>query len=146
MKISNFDERVHVLDNNSSVHSVLREIAESGAQEDAFYVCDVGDIVNKHTIWKTAMPRVQPYYAVKCNDSLTVLEVLAALGTGFDCASKGEINKILGIGVDPSRIIYANPAKPASHIRHANATGVNVMTFDNEVELHKIKQLFPDAR
>ena len=30
------------------------------------------------------------YYvsAVKCNDSGTVLEVLAALGTGFDCASK----------------------------------------------------------
>lgn len=26
--------------------------------------------------------------AVKCNDSVTVLEVLAALGTGFDCASK----------------------------------------------------------
>jgi Diaminopimelate decarboxylase len=33
------------------------------------------------------------YYisAVKCNDSVTVLEVLAALGTGFDCASKVSI-------------------------------------------------------
>lgn len=26
--------------------------------------------------------------AVKCNDNLIVIEVLAALGTGFDCASK----------------------------------------------------------
>lgn len=26
--------------------------------------------------------------AVKCNDNLLVIEVLAALGTGFDCASK----------------------------------------------------------
>lgn len=28
------------------------------------------------------------FLAVKCNDSLTVLEVLASLGVGFDCASK----------------------------------------------------------
>lgn len=25
---------------------------------------------------------------MKCNDNLLVIEVLAALGTGFDCASK----------------------------------------------------------
>lgn len=75
-----------------------------------------------------------------------MLEVLAALGTGFDCASKTEINKVLSLGVAPDRIIFANPAKPASHIRHAFATGVDMMTFDNEVELHKIKAIFPDAR
>lgn len=28
------------------------------------------------------------FAAVKCNDNQTVLELLAALGTGFDCASK----------------------------------------------------------
>lgn len=83
---------------------------------------------------------------MKCNDNLTVLEVLAALGTGFDCASKSEINKVLSLGVDSDRIIFANPAKPTSHIRHAAAMGVNVMTFDNEVELYKVKSLFPDAK
>lgn len=30
--------------------------------------------------------------AVKCNDNLLAIEVLAALGTSFDCASK--VNKI----------------------------------------------------
>jgi len=57
-----------------------------------------------------------------------------------------EINKILELGVDPSRIIFANPAKPASHIRHAAALGVDTMTFDNETELHKIKSLYPAAK
>lgn len=28
------------------------------------------------------------FTAVKCNDDQTVLEIMAALGTGFDCASK----------------------------------------------------------
>jgi ornithine decarboxylase len=52
----------------------------------------------------------------------------------------------LEIGVDSSRIIFANPAKPASHIRHAAAVGVDIMTVDNESELHKIKKLFPSAK
>lgn len=34
------------------------------------------------------------FTAVKCNDSPIVLKMLAALGTGFDCASKGEIKKV----------------------------------------------------
>nr|XP_008200143.1 PREDICTED: ornithine decarboxylase 1 [Tribolium castaneum]XP_968571.3 PREDICTED: ornithine decarboxylase 1 [Tribolium castaneum] len=146
MKFTNTDERVHVLDAQSNVWSVIMDIADSGVQEEAFYVCDVGDIVRKHKTWKAFLPRVQPHYAVKCNDSLTVLEVLAALGTGFDCASKGEINKVLSLGVSPDRIIFANPAKPSSHIRHAAATNVSTMTFDNETELHKIKNFHPDSK
>lgn len=146
MKVTNLDERIHVLDSSSSVMTVIKDITRSGVQEEAFYVLDIGDIVHKHQIWKEKLPRVDPYYAVKCNDTLTVLEVLASLGTGFDCASKTEINKVLSIGVDPSRIIFANPAKLASHIRHAAATGVEVMTVDNESELHKIKKLHPTAK
>lgn len=85
------------------------------------------------------------FLAVKCNDNLTVLEILAALGSGFNCASKTEMNRILNI-TDTQRVIFANPAKIASHIRHAAAMGVNVMSFDNEIELHKIKQHHPDAK
>lgn len=59
---------------------------------------------------------------------------------------QNEINKVLSLGVEPSRIIFANPAKPASHIRHAAAVGVDTMTVDNESELHKIEKLFPTAK
>ena len=58
-----------------------------------------------------------PVSAVKCNYDPVLLQTLAALGTGFDCASKQEIVTILDLGVDPSRIIYANPCKQNSHIR-----------------------------
>lgn len=146
MKVSNLDERIHIMDSSSNVMTVIEEIANSGVQEEAFYVLDIGDIVKKHQIWKEKLPRVEPFYAVKCNDSLIVLEVLAALGVGFDCASKIEINKVLGVGVDASKIIFANPAKPASHIRHAGAVGVDTMTVDNESELHKIFKLHPAAK
>lgn len=59
---------------------------------------------------------------------------------------KTEIQKVLDLGVDTSRIIYANPCKTSSFIRYAANHGVNLMTFDNEAELHKVKAVFPDAR
>src|ERR1700760_4242082 len=68
------------------------------------------------------------------------------MGTGFDCASKGEMEQILAMGVDPSRIIYAQPCKTKSHLRFAAQKGVKQMTFDNSDELLKVKALIPDAQ
>lgn len=82
---------------------------------------------------------------MKCNPDPQVLRLLAALGTGFDCASKAEIETVLELGVDPSRIIYAHPCKTKSYIRFAAEEGVKQMTFDNTDELYKIKKFFPDA-
>ena len=67
------------------------------------------------------------------------------MGTGFDCASKSEIEQVLNLGVDPSRIIYAQPCKTKSYVRFAAERAVKQMTFDNSDELYKIKRFFPDA-
>lgn len=82
---------------------------------------------------------------VKCNEDPVVLQALEALGTGFDCASAAEIERVVALGVSPDRIIYANPTKQASHLTIAQAAGVTRMTFDNHDELVKIKALYPDA-
>lgn len=74
-----------------------------------------------------------------------MLRLLAALGLGFDCASKNEIETVLNVGVDPSRIIYAQPCKTKAYLRYASNAGVKQMTFDNIDELYKTKQLAPDA-
>lgn len=71
--------------------------------------------------------------------------MLAKLGNGFDCASQGEIEQVLNLGVDPARIIYAQPCKTKSYIRYAAKMGVKQMTFDNADELHKIRNFFPGA-
>jgi len=114
-------------------------------KDDAFYVCNVGDVVSKMKRFRDCLPQVQPFYAVKCNPDAVVLKLLADLGANFDCASKGEINTVLDLGVSPDRIVFANPCKQTSHIKFAKTHNVRMMTFDNEVELHKIKQHFPNA-
>ncbi len=57
-----------------------------------------------------------------------------------------EIDKVLKLDVSPSRIIYANPCKQTSFLKHASKRNVDLMTFDNEAELIKIKAVFPNAR
>lgn len=75
-----------------------------------------------------------------------VIRTLAKCGTGFDCASKAEVQLVLDSGVSPNRIIYANPCKQASHIRYATSLDVDVMTFDNLDELYKIKSVAPFSK
>jgi ornithine decarboxylase len=58
---------------------------------------------------------------------------------------KNEIQAILDLGVDPTRIIYAHTCKQASYIRYAAQKNVAKMTFDNAEELYKIKKYYPDA-
>lgn len=49
------------------------------------------------------------------------------------------------MGIDNSRIIYANPCKTPSFMRFAASKQVQLMTFDNVDELHKVKEFCPDA-
>lgn len=93
--------------------------------------------------WCAAMPRVVPFYAIKCNPDPGVVRLLAALGAGFDCASLGEVQQVLDLGVSPSRIIFAHPCKRPCDIRYAREHGVGLTTFDTESELVKIANFFP---
>ncbi|KAJ3290194.1 hypothetical protein HK104_006947 [Borealophlyctis nickersoniae] len=136
---------------NRSVDAILRGAVIEGDtldsdSGDAFYVADLGEVARQHAQWTRLLPRIEPFYAVKCNPDAMVLKTLSALGTGFDCASKGEIQMAIDHGTDPSKIIYANPCKQASHIRYAAAAGVTMMTFDNADELRKIKSVHPNPQ
>lgn len=54
----------------------------------AFFVADLGAVVRKHFCLLKCLPRIRPFYTVKCNSSPGVLKVLAELGLGFSCANK----------------------------------------------------------
>ncbi|KAK8191389.1 ornithine decarboxylase [Phyllosticta capitalensis] len=127
------------------IQSIDLETSRPG-EDDPFFVADIGEIHRLHREWTRQLDRVTPFFAVKCNPNPVVLRLLAALGTGFDCASVTEIRTILSMGVDPSRIVFANPCKIMSAIKYAREQGVSKMTFDSAEELHKIKQIFPEAQ
>ncbi|XP_067664201.1 ornithine decarboxylase-like [Haliotis asinina] len=113
--------------------------------EEAFFMVDMDDVKRKLIQWRTYLPRVTPYYAVKCNNDPQILSLLADLGVYFDCASRNDMASILGLGVEPCNIVYSHSVKCCRDIRYAAAAGIDLMAFDSEHELIKIKSIHPNA-
>ncbi|XP_049417528.1 ornithine decarboxylase-like isoform X2 [Epinephelus fuscoguttatus] len=130
---------------NDFIEDKIKELG-SVESEEPFCVANLDSVFKKHLRWLTELPRVKPFYAVKCNNTAAVLRMMSALDTGFDCASKGEIQLALSLGVTPDKIIYAHTTKPLSHIKYACAHGVDMMTFDSEDELLKISLCHAKAK
>ncbi|NWH52615.1 AZIN2 inhibitor, partial [Fregata magnificens] len=127
------------------LENLLVELCQASDQQ-AFFVADLGDIVKKHLHFLKALPRVKPYFPVKCNSSEGVIRLLAELGAAFACTNKAEIARIQSIGVPADKIFYSSPCKQVAHIKYAASHGVQLMTFDNEVELSKVARSHPHAR
>ncbi|NWU90351.1 AZIN2 inhibitor, partial [Upupa epops] len=127
------------------LENLLVELCQASDQQ-AFFVADLGDIVKKHLRFLKALPRVKPYFPVRCNGSEGVIRLLAELGTGFACTNKAELSRVQSIGVPPDKIFYSSPCKQVAHIKYAASHGVQLMTFDNEVELSKVARSHPRAK
>lgn len=120
--------------------SDLNDSIKAGPVEESFYVIDLGVIVSQFYQWRLAFPRVEPFYAVKCNPDPLIVKTLAILGANFDCASRAEIRLVQDVTKDLPRkpeIIYANPCKARGHMIEAVCRGVRMVTFDNVSEIAK---------
>ena len=58
--------------------AILNKIDERLAdrKEDAFYILDLEDVKMKYQKWVEKMPRVKPFYAIKCNGDEQVVQFL----------------------------------------------------------------------
>jgi len=78
------------------------------------------------------------YYAVKANSHVEIINTLNNLGSHFDVASKGEIEKLLDLGVSPENMSFGNTIKKSSDIEFAFKNGIRTFAVDSEMELEKI--------
>ena len=132
--------------NGATIDAFASRLIAEHHLEDNFYVMDLASVRRLYTAWKKAMPRVHPHYAVKCNNDRALLEVLAVLGAGFDCASEAEVELVMSLGVSADRIIFANPCKRPADVRALSSRGIVHSTFDTESELVKLNRLAPGSR
>ncbi len=96
--------------------------------------------------FRTYLPRLVPYYAIKANPHPEIIKTFMRLGAHFDVASAHEMNLVLSLGAAPQKIIFANTIKSIEDIQTAYKRRVSLMTFDNEPELYKIAKHAPGAR
>jgi len=74
-------------------------------------------------------------YAIKANSNLGILRVFAALGSGFDIVSGGELYRLRRIGVPGSRIVFSGVGKSREEIREALRARILLFNIESPAEL-----------
>lgn len=118
------------------------------------FVIDHDELRANLARFRKALPRVQPYYAVKANSHPEIIRTLYRAGASFDVASWPEFEEVhRNIGHLPARerqdyiwdkIIYANPIKADETLQALNPYKP-LVTYDNLEEIAKIKKHAPQA-
>jgi ornithine decarboxylase len=137
---------IKLIPKKQETYDIVNLFLEKNHSEDPFLIVNLGEVIRQYQKWNTYLPFIKPYYAVKCNPDLVILKLLYNLGCNFDCASKNEIAKVINLGASPDRIIFANPCKMISQIKYARAHDVDLVVFDDENELYKIKMFHSNAK
>uniref|UniRef100_A0A6C0E601 ornithine decarboxylase n=1 Tax=viral metagenome TaxID=1070528 RepID=A0A6C0E601_9ZZZZ len=137
--------KVYKFNSPSDVYDIISYFLEIKSSNDHFYIVDIKKILEKYNLWMKELPFILPFYAIKSNPDPMILKLLSSMGCGFDCASKSEIIEAISY-VDHDKIIYANPCKEITQIQFARQKKVDLLTFDSEAELHKIKIHHPKAK
>ncbi len=109
-------------------------------------VLDVDRVETQYHALKAGLGHADIHYAVKANPHRAILERLIALGSHFDCASRGEIELCLSLGAKPETISYGNTVKRAVDIDYAHRAGITMFSADAEEELEKIAEHAPGAQ
>ena len=101
-------------------------------------VVDLDVVRDNFNAFRHALPDTRIYYAVKANPAPEVLQLLADLGSSFDCASIPEIEMVLATGATADRISFGNTIKKERDVARALELGVNLFAVDCEAEVDKI--------
>jgi len=78
----------------------------------------IGDAFNELKLGLGAVPHLL-CFAVKANGNLSILNLLAKLGSGFDIVSGGELEHLGHIRVPGNRIVFSGVGKTSEEIRSA---------------------------
>ncbi|WP_026783986.1 type III PLP-dependent enzyme [Pleomorphomonas koreensis] len=116
----------------------ILDFLASRRPEGPCLVVDLDVIADNFNAFRHALPDTRIYYAVKANPAPEVLQLLADLGSSFDCASIPEIEMVLATGATADRISFGNTIKKERDVARALELGVNLFAVDCEAEVDKI--------
>lgn len=124
----------------------IREFLRNRRGEGPCVVVDLEVVRDNYHTFAHALPDTRVYYAVKANPAPEILNLLAELGSSFDCASVAEIEMVLATGAGPERISFGNTIKKERDIARAHALGVRLFAVDCEEEVEKVARAAAGSR
>jgi len=107
------------------------------------YIYDFEHIANRYEELKKAFSGKKSLicYAVKANSNLSVISHLAALGSGADCVSIGEVKRALAAGVPKYKIIFSGVGKRDEEIEEALKEDILLLNLESEAEMDRVEQI-----
>ncbi len=128
------------------VTPTLEEIVATRHFDRPTLVLDTRRVAANYRALKAGLGDASIHYAVKANPAREIISTLVAEGSGFDAASRGEIELCLSQGARPEKISFGNTIKRERDIAFAHAAGITLFAADAEEELEKIARAAPGAR
>jgi diaminopimelate decarboxylase len=101
------------------------------------YVYSAASITGAYRKLDQALAR-QPHticYSVKANSNLSILRLLARLGSGFDIVSLGELFRLQRAGVDAESIVFSGAGKSREEIREALRARIGLFNVESAAEV-----------
>jgi diaminopimelate decarboxylase len=89
--------------------------------------------------------RAHVHYAVKANDHLAVLRLMARGGAGADVVSTGEMPRARLAGIPASRIVFSGVGKTVADLQAAVAEGVGQINAESAAELEMLSAVAAGA-
>ena len=80
-------------------------------------------------------------YAVKANSNISILNILARLGSGFDIVSIGELLRVLEAGGDPMKVVFSGVGKREDEMKFALEQNIKCFNVESESELIKLNRV-----
>ncbi len=120
---------------------LLQELAHTYGTP--LYVYDMPQIARNFTAFKQNFSGRKSLicYALKANSNLSVLRLLAELGSGADCVSIGEVRRALLAGIPAYKIIFSGVGKRDDEIKQALELGILFINVESFEELKRVEAI-----
>jgi len=131
-------DAVAAIDDGAPSDRIEQFLAQNQTLQTPYLVLDLNVVRDRYLRLRQALARAHIYYAVKANPEPLVLRTLADVGSRFDVASIGEIDRCLDLGIEASALSFGNTIKRERDITVAVERGVTTFAVDCDEELAKV--------
>jgi ornithine decarboxylase len=130
------------IDTLKNLRQLVSSFSKAFGSSGSIAVLSKSRIDSQWQTWTSALPSVNPYYAVKCNPEPFLLKTLIDKGGHFDCASLKEVHDVRAskVNYDMPRpeILYAHPLKSERDIRVIGENHIQTTVVDSFEECIKL--------
>jgi|TARA_B100000780_G_scaffold261614_1_gene214146 diaminopimelate decarboxylase len=108
-----------------------------------FYLYSTKQIKDNYLNFSKIFKNVEPLicFATKANTNLTILKMLAKLGSGADVVSAGELLKAIKAGIKPNKIVFSGVGKTEEELKIAISKKILLINVESESEAKLINKI-----